>query len=135
MTRPESSVTPVGDEPNPDPLIAAIEEFVDAHDAAETTFSRILDTAQSLAYWSAHTGLEASAADLTSWRALLARNSPDRQMNRSTATEMLDSLSEMARTDIPGFRGKAEQLRVEVFRLLVYGRGLQHNISIALQFF
>jgi len=131
FTRVEPDSISAAGEPNPDVLIAAIAQFAAAHDAAETTLSRVQDTTPSLAYWSANTEFELSVAESDAWRKLLVQNSVDREMNRSTMTELLDVLSGIAAKDVLGFRGTALQLREESFRLFVHARGLQQSLMLA----
>ena len=128
--RVDPNSTSAAGAPNPDVLTAAISQFCAAHDAAETTLSRVLDTTPSLAYWSANTELELSVAGRDAWRKLLAQNSVDREMNRSTATELLDVLRGFSAEDIIGFQGTALQLREESFRLFVHTRGLQQSLTL-----
>ena len=119
FARVEPDSTSAAGEPDPDILTAAIAQFAAAHDAAETTLNRVQDTTPSLAYWSANTEFELSVAESDAWRKLLVQNSVDREMNRSTRTELLDVLSGIAAKDVLGLRGKALQLREESFRLFV----------------
>ena len=130
FTRAEPNSASAAGEPNPDVLAAAISLFAAAHDAAETTLSRVQDTTPSLAYWSANAELELSVAESDVWRKLLVQNSVDREMNRSTGTELLDVLSGIAAKDVPGFRGTAQQLREESFRLFIHARGLQQSLML-----
>ncbi len=131
FTRSASDSATTGGEPDSNSLMAAVSDFTAVHDAAETTLSQVFETAPSLAFWCANAEFRMSVTELEGWRTLLSQNSVDQQITRRRAAELLDMLFGFAARDVPGFRGKALQLRHEAFRLLLNARGLQQSLSFS----
>lgn len=116
---------------DPDALITAIREFTDVQNRAETTLVGLLETAPSLAFWAADSAQELSKSDRDDWRKVLAGNAPEITVTGDSLSAMFDPLKgigEEASSGNAEHERSAQELRKEIFRLLVYGRGLQRSL-------
>lgn len=133
FTRPNSADRKSPDDADPDPLIIAIAEFSDLYDRAQATLSGVLDDAPSLACWASETGRESSDADRKIWQKVLAQNSPDRSFNSGDLNSMFDPLKGLGNGEsaqLTEHHRAAVELRMEIFRFMVYGRVVQQSLLI-----
>ena len=131
FTRPIAVESKSTEDSDPDSMITAVREFTDVQNRAETTFFELLDTASSLAFWAADPAWELSDSERTVWRKVLAGNSPEVTVTGDSLSMMFDPLkgiSDDEGSGNPDHVRSAQELRKEIYRLLVYGRALQRSL-------
>jgi hypothetical protein len=120
----QSSVAPINE------LFEGISAYGQAWQAADSTLCQVLELAPSLSAWASAATPLYGHENAAEWRALLLQNRVDALPTQQFVEGMLTKLERIEVASKTGWKGKAIQLRAEVFRLFVRVRALQASLDV-----